>query len=155
MQDPPAHLFPPPLVHRQPLRGVDCPVCQTQRNDSFRREARGPAQARRASANPGGDCPVCPTRMRTRAPPRAHNRTHTHTPHLPHRLRCRHTACAAEGLGYLHRLGLAHGNLRPTTMLVRDVCVRERVSLRVCARARTCACVHPRTRACDCVSVCM
>ena len=32
--------------------------------------------------------------------------------------RGRHTACAVEGLGYLHRLGLTHGNLRPSNMLV-------------------------------------
>ena len=30
----------------------------------------------------------------------------------------RYTACAVEGLGYLHRLGLTHGNLRPSNMLV-------------------------------------
>ena len=30
----------------------------------------------------------------------------------------RHTACGAAGLGYLHRLGLTHGNLRPSNMLV-------------------------------------
>ena len=32
--------------------------------------------------------------------------------------RGRYTVCAVEGLGYLHRLGLTHGNLRPSNMLV-------------------------------------
>ena len=32
--------------------------------------------------------------------------------------RGRYTACGVEGLGYLHRLGLTHGNLKPSNMLV-------------------------------------
>ena len=31
----------------------------------------------------------------------------------------RYTLCAASGLAYLHRVGLPHGNLKPSNMLVR------------------------------------
>ena len=55
--------------------------------------------------------PSCYARMHARAA-----RTH---PSLSHAAGGRHAACGAEGLGYLHRVGLTHGNLRPSNMLVR------------------------------------
>jgi serine/threonine protein kinase len=30
----------------------------------------------------------------------------------------RFTTCAVEGLGYLHRAGMLHGNLKPSNLLV-------------------------------------
>ena len=53
-----------------------------------------------------------------RADARRTARTH---PSLSHAAGGRHAACGAEGLGYLHRVGLTHGNLRPSNMLVLEM----------------------------------
>ena len=63
--------------------------------------------------------------------------------------RGRYTVCAVEGLGYLHRLGLTHGNLRPSNMLVlavRFVCERGPRILGLCARVCPCWLTHGSLR---------
>ena len=56
--------------------------------------------------------PPCYVGAYARRTPRTH-------PSLSRAADGRHTTCGAEGLGYLHRVGLTHGNLRPSNLLVR------------------------------------
>ena len=96
------------------------------------------ARCAQAHGGGGGGAGVpAPDHERISAPDHEKIPTHTYT--------CarRYTGGAAAGLGYLHRHGVAHGNLKPSNLLV-CVCV----CVCVCARARACACVRVYTYVC-------